>query len=233
MRLLIELCLLVVLAGGSLGQGYYSYKYPRPGCSEYEWVCDPDNLLSHTEALMLDAKLSRVVSDTKCPCSNYACKHSGSRGYKVAVALITSFSPDSRKDDQNAASHREPSREQMAKTLEEAKKIAVDLRKTWSFGRCDEDVVVIYSRDDDVVYTVTGSVARKKLDDGQVADISVQARKSNFKNFASTGIGFIVDRYRAAFLGNSLPTPKAITSGSSFVRPGLLMSVLLTGLLLA
>lgn len=42
-------------------------------------------------------------------------------------------------------------RDKMVRTLNEAKLFTVELHKNWKLGHCHEDVIILYSHDDDVV----------------------------------------------------------------------------------
>lgn len=51
------------------------------------------------------------------------------------------------------------------------------LRRRLKRGQCEDDVLIVYSVEDAQVFTVVGSVARRKLDPKVVAEVENLARK--------------------------------------------------------
>lgn len=201
------------------------------------YICDPHQIIDPKEARQLRLLLKEVATDTRCPCSMYTCTRRDIqkyRGYKIGVALLDSLSGNSSANSQNSA-YREESHDKMQDTLEEAAKVAIKLRNEWKLGLCDEDVIIVYSRADDVVYTVTGSTARETLTDRLVGGISYSARNRNDDNFGFSGIRFMIEEYHKVFKGyydDNEPKYGAIV-GSDSVSMVVTSSLLVISLLLS
>jgi len=237
----LVLCVLGSLLTLSAGDSYDTRRYPNPwinptpcGSKYRSYICDPNRILSDNDASQLDVKLHSVVSDTKCPCATYTCSSQRNDGYKIGIAVMKSFSDDAQFYDQNTQLQREQSREQMQVILDKARQIAFDIRKNWNMGICDEDVIILYSRDDDVVFTVTGAVARMKLTDKLVADISLEARRRNYDKFAFSGLDFMISKYLEVFLDRyrDVPRPPSAVTGeaSTMVCASLSLTVIVTAI---
>ncbi|XP_074662334.1 uncharacterized protein LOC141914894 [Tubulanus polymorphus] len=126
------------------------------------WICDPNNLLKFEEANELDSLIADIQRDTLCPCSRDICYRDG-RGYVISIALVNKLTTDSRQQG-------------MAQQVENGRKFVRNLEKyNYAFDRCDEDVIIMYSRDDNIIYTLTGLKAREKLTDQILSDITRDA----------------------------------------------------------
>jgi hypothetical protein len=246
---MLALCgaaLLLLLVEGALGQTFTKESYPnplqdpelcRPRTRSRSFLCDPSQILTPTEANELDAVLASIAEQTRCPCSSFSCAESEhdahGNGYKVGVAVMRRLSGDSeasrhQDDDKYAA------KQKLIQTLNEAKLFTIELHKNWKLGHCHEDVVILYSADDDVVYTVTGGVARKMLDDKMVADISLDARRNNHPTLGFKGLKKIAQDYKSALLGRYVAPPQAIKGrgGAANLHPTCLGFLFTTLLLL-
>ncbi|XP_019616728.1 PREDICTED: uncharacterized protein LOC109464231, partial [Branchiostoma belcheri] len=104
-------------------------------CGRVNWtasfVCDPDGILTSSEADLLDVELITTVRDTPCPCDTCPGKNDG---YNIAVALMKRMATTG-----SGASS----------TQVRAQGFAMYLRAVaWDYGRCDEGVVILVSTED-------------------------------------------------------------------------------------
>lgn len=121
------------------------------------YVCDPNRLLTRHQLQTLNWFL-QGIADTEnvreCPCSHYHCEnYNGQRFYKVAVALVPSLKkqPNEKGDELTA--------------LDQANAFAYRLEHDlWNMSVCEEDIVILFSRDDKALVTMTGQTAGRKLD---------------------------------------------------------------------
>ncbi|ESO12537.1 hypothetical protein HELRODRAFT_159093 [Helobdella robusta] len=173
-------------------------------CGRDSWktisVCDPDKILGlkDVEASQLDEIIKKIKHETKCPCSNYICtKDPG--GYKVGVAIVKKLSDDdlaSSLDDEDHYEQNSNRRKKNEKKLEEAGKFAHMVRNLWKLGRCDEDIIIVYSHDDKVIYTVTGDMASKVLTNKLITEITGKVVPYGFNKGAFHGLNSILHDYR-------------------------------------
>lgn len=152
--------------------------YPNPQTQSYDcgryskksYLCDPNKLLSDDEANQLDLVLQGVQNNTRCPCSTYTCRSSRT-GYVIAVALMhhieeeQDYVDDGTNDVQDVIDHHMFKARLFAYTLESY---------TWNFGNCDEDIIILYSQQDNALYTMTGEAARGKLRDAHIGEITMK-----------------------------------------------------------
>ncbi|XP_035688720.1 uncharacterized protein LOC118424283 [Branchiostoma floridae] len=149
--------------------GWTPGKYPNPSrqprlCGRVNrtssFVCDPDGILTRTEADHLDLLLFTTLRDTPCPCETCPGENDG---YNIAVALMKRMS----KSGIAASSPRV-----------RAQGFAMYLRAiAWDYGTCNEGVVILVSTEDRQIYTATGATAREKLIDAIVDNIYVETRE--------------------------------------------------------
>lgn len=174
-------CVLVALFGIILAQevrqAWTRRDYPNPQTNSYDcgrfskrsYLCDPNKLLSDDEANQLDLVLESVVNDTKCPCSTYACRTSRT-GYVISVALMNKIEEEENYVDDGSSDIGDV----IDHNLMKARLFAYTLESyTWNFGNCDEDIVILYSREDNALYTMTGEAARGKLRDAHIGEIAM------------------------------------------------------------
>lgn len=216
--LLIVLCVVI----GVFAQDYDRPHYPNPqddpgecGRNKPSYLCDPNQILNPGEADQLDREIERVMNETDCPCSYESCSSRKYRkGYKIAVALIKKMPDDvdvpySDGDDE------------LTHNLDKARLYAYTLLNRWSFGKCGEDVIIFYSQDDNVLYTMTGEESEKKLKNEIVGTISMEGRgKFGSNNFE--GLLNLITKYREVLSGKyrqrsvAKPQTAALTDGSTF-----------------
>lgn len=177
------------------------------------YVCDPDKILGpgDDEASQLDVIIKKIANESICPCSSYFCEHENAGGYKVAVAVAKRMSEDDIVvDDDDGYDPSQTKQLLITKRLREASKIADSLLKKWKLGVCEEDVLLFYSHDDEVVYTKLGEVASKKLTRNLVNEITDRAIRRGFSSSPFDGIHSILTDYKAVFTNTYLSrSPRA------------------------
>lgn len=169
--------------------------YPNPMkdpalCGRYDksFVCDPNGLLTLKEADTLDWLLRGLFNnDTKCPCSDHKCETKKS-GYVMAVALVRKLRIDKEGnvDDNDKSS----AIRQFAFNLENNK---------WKLGDCNEDIIIAYSAEDRVIFTMVGGIANKRLNQDLIDSITTHKKhyfRSNKHVYA--GLRSMILDYREA-----------------------------------
>lgn len=206
---------LFVLSEGQQHDSFTSSKenYPNPMkeptiCGRNNvrksYVCDPEHILGSqdTEASQLDGLIAKIINETTCPCSAYSCEHHR-EGYKIGIALVKKMAQkaDARSQDDDL-DEGEARKRKIINSLHQAQEFALEIQKKWMLGRCDEDVIIFYSSDDNVVYTITGDVARMKLTNEIVASVAKEARRTGFVTSSFGGLWQMLNDYRAVFLNS-------------------------------
>ncbi|CAH1800325.1 unnamed protein product [Owenia fusiformis] len=159
------------------------------------WVCDPANIISYEEANQLDVLIGQTRNGTKCPCSEWECIRN-KLGYTISVALVPAIETDKDADDD------------VHTRLNDGKLFASILEiRRWNYGRCEEDIVIFYSLNDNVLYTSVGGTAFKVLNHNLITEITMEA--SNYfgpNRDIARGLRHIISGYRNVFLGRYYST---------------------------
>ncbi|XP_061176817.1 uncharacterized protein LOC133185537 isoform X1 [Saccostrea echinata] len=154
------------------------------------YLCDPNSILTSSFA-ELDHALNQTFMDTQCICSAYKCRDLNYRhGVHISVAVLANL-----KLTQGRTS-----------ALPEVEHFALQLEsRHWNFGACDNDVVIVYSAGDNVIYTATGSAANYILDTQKIKDIT-SANGIYFRNKnPMAGLYAMIMDYRNVFRGGYQP----------------------------
>ncbi|XP_048767265.1 uncharacterized protein LOC125674208 isoform X2 [Ostrea edulis] len=179
------------------------------------FLCDPNSILP-TSFAELDHALNQTFLDTPCICSAYKCRELNyHHGVHLSVAVLANLKLT----------------QQRTSALPEVEHFAIELEsRIWNFGECDNDVVIVYSAGDNVVYTATGSAANYILDTQKIKDIT-SANGIYFKNKnPMAGLyGMIMD-YRTVFRGGY--TPYSLYQRNQVVRGSATMVTTSTSCLL-
>lgn len=213
----MQLLCVLALVGTVISQGEDSYHrayYPNPQKQAFEcgrndktsYLCDPNNLLSETEADQLDRELEKVMSDTKCPCSQDVCSSKKyNTGYKIGVALMRQMAEDEDvplRDGDDVNDH----------NLEKARLYAYTLMKNWKLGSCKEEIIIIYSRTENVLYTMIGKTTMERLSNDLIGEISMESQ-GDFRDHTFQGLLSLITKYRQVLQG------KYTSSSSKQVNP--------------
>jgi len=194
--------LLSIIQAQEAHQAWNRRDYPNPQTHPMQckrerksYLCDPNELLSQAEANQLDRVLESVVNDTKCPCSTYTCRSSRT-GYVIAVALMDKIEEEENYVDDGTSDIGEV----IDHSLSKARLFAYTLEQsTWKFGNCDEDIVIVYSRQDNVLYTMTGEAARGKLRDAHIGEIAMKVMHK-FRSNIFEGLHDMIMAYKKKLL---------------------------------
>ncbi|XP_046554118.1 uncharacterized protein LOC124263504 [Haliotis rubra] len=149
-------------------------------------VCDPNGIVTKQQANDIDRLIEAVAVDTRCPC--YDCV-SNQRGYVIRVALMHQM--------ENLLEEGE----EIMDRLKNARLFAYLLTKRWKLtGNCNETVLIVYSKADNVLYTMTGTSAGRALKDNLIVEITVDVRPFfDDEDTITEGIKEMIRRYRAVF----------------------------------
>lgn len=155
---------------------WHNYPNPQSGdgkCGlpkdKKSWVCDPNHLLGGEDKIrQLDGLITSVFNSTakrRCPCSQYLCDEQRI-GYSFGVALVKYIQEV---QDGNLIDGQE-----IRDNLQLAHVFAMHTYKKWNLGKCENDVLIVYSpmNNSGVVYTLTGSTTEKRLTNNDVVQIT-------------------------------------------------------------
>lgn len=161
-------------------------------------VCDPDATLLVDEAYQLDDSIRNIFNDTKCPCDASICKQTRDEGgYLIGIVIIRAMKLDRRL--QRKIRTQEDRIKYMDDVMNEARIFAYRLLNNWKMGRCNEDIIIFYSINDNTLYTVTHSTARQKMTDDVLAEITSNLRIHFSENLAN-GLKKMLNAFRSILL---------------------------------
>ncbi|GFR76527.1 hypothetical protein ElyMa_000485500 [Elysia marginata] len=147
-------------------------------------VCDPNRVISRAKADEIDALIKQVYRETVCPCSTCSAIN---RGFIIRVALMPYFErlfPDG----ENTT----------AGMLRDAQMFSYMLSEKWRMqGTCNETVLIVYARGDNMLYTLTRRTSKVKLTDSDIQSILLIVRHY-FDNTETIGDGLLemIRRYK-------------------------------------
>ncbi|XP_064621890.1 uncharacterized protein LOC135484404 isoform X1 [Lineus longissimus] len=111
------------------------------------YVCDPNHLISPSDANALDAKIQEIQQTTPCACTEGTCEDQGF-GYIISIAIVQEVFIDESVKNVGEESHLQV--ERFAHYLR---------KKSWKFGTCGNDVVVVLAVNDKKIFTSAGEDA--------------------------------------------------------------------------
>ncbi|CAI9737898.1 of levamisole receptor-1 domain-containing [Octopus vulgaris] len=162
-----------------------------------EWLCDPDGLLDNNAKDILNLVLEEMnVKYTLCPCSAWECE-SNSGGYYTSVILAKKIETGTNTSQ--------------AALLNNAIGFVSELDKRWSFkeDRCEEGIILFYSRDDNTLLTYSGKTARKVLTPELIREITEKAGQHFLPDEnISVGLLKMVGDYRQVLNNHYVPQSK-------------------------
>lgn len=160
-------------------------------------ICNPDGIIPIEQVAQLNHIISSIHNDTICTSCPTSCRS----GYVLGIAVIEAMKLDQSIHKLHATG--EDQAKYMDAVLKEAKHYALKLLHDWKMGHCNEDVLIFFSKNDSVLYTVTNSEAQKKLTDEVVGEIAMHSR-IKFSNQGNITEGFkeILNNYKLVFLNN-------------------------------
>lgn len=226
----VFVALLLVGTSHCLMVEWEAQDYPNPmfdmeKCGRHigrrSYVCDPNGIISVKDADALDNILLGLPNMTSCPCSAWSCERPGKdKGFHIFVALVKKLkrkegTPKSREASEGLAG-------KFALTL---------LNKNWKIGECNEEVVILYSKEDGILRTQTGSTARLLLKDEIAAEIQrAMARFFQNEDTVGQGLQYLAMNYRRVLDGQDhLPIMYTnVDAGAAVVKISLLTSLITT-----
>ncbi|XP_066292960.1 uncharacterized protein [Branchiostoma lanceolatum] len=168
----------------------------RPGPS---WLCDPNSILSTSEADDIEdivLNVSSSIRGTPCPPKEVKQDEEDTNttsvnkspqfpGYQVAVALVSDLEKEYIEQDKHAIIR-------FAWSL---------LGRAWKPGGCDEGVVITYCAANKQVYTATGKAVRNKLTNKRVREVERASRDDLAKNRTAEALKKIILAYKEFLAG--------------------------------
>lgn len=230
----LVVCALVCVIPAVFGQQVFRWKvsdYPDPysfdtyfqcGRNNQSNVCDPNSMISKKQADDIDSLVRSVYRETRCQCPSCI---SNSHGYVIRVAIMPRMESIYNERNDSVA------------TLKDAQMFSYMLTKKWSMaGKCNASLLILYSRYDNILYTLTLSMTREVLKDELVKRITMSVRPLFDKDdTVGYGIQEMIKRYKMVFDGkeeNALRPKIAPQTGSSASKVSFsLVSVLFTALI--
>ncbi|CAH8871435.1 unnamed protein product [Trichobilharzia szidati] len=158
---------------------------PQQGNYEYSstLVCDPAGLLSVSQINMLNAKLHHIKTSVNF--DKPSCDVNNPRPV-IGVAIVKKVEVDNMDKD---------------RLLSYAAIFSYYLFNKWNLpSHCHSEsgkIIILYSKDDGVLYTIAGNLLRRKLTTKQIINIAIQSRVQ-FSTSISDGIAYIIEKYREA-----------------------------------
>jgi len=153
--------------------------------SKQSSVCDPNGLIPQATADDLDVDIENVYTDTRCGC-DHCTNHN--HGYVIRVALLEKMIPIRLTARDNGTMAR----------LRDAHLYAYQISRKWNMdGACQEAILILYSKQDNILFTLTRSEARRKLSDTDIGEVSLKVRHY-FDNERTIGDGIkeMIERYK-------------------------------------
>ncbi|XP_041354103.1 uncharacterized protein LOC121371922 [Gigantopelta aegis] len=172
------------------------WDHARCGRDNRSSVCDPNGLITTLEADEIDRLTVDVLRTTRCQCVEC---HQNQRGYEIRVAIMAEMKPV-----YNMSSN-------IRNSLLNARTFAWLLSQKYKLtGVCNETLIILYARNNGVLYTMTRKEARVGLPDDDVVTITEDNRKY-FDDTATIGKGIteMIKGYRHVLLGNTYQRPVA------------------------
>ncbi|XP_071949687.1 uncharacterized protein [Antedon mediterranea] len=145
-------------------------------------ICDPSLVISVQDANQIDERLQELQKNTDCECvpRNDTC-----RGYTISVYLTPEIASN------------------IYGTTPTADDYANHLRKYWNFGKCGEDIVIVFVKDTLQRATSVGKIAARKITEEVISDVHRKTNdRFNNENSYTDGLLDMVDNYELAIKGN-------------------------------
>jgi hypothetical protein len=177
------------------------------------FICDPDNMLTKSEADQLDELIEQILSNTTCVCGKKACgeKNESHNGFSIAIAFVNRM-------------HHNKEFLTEADKLKLTQKFSLHLRsKSWDFGQCDNDAVIIINKEFKKAWTSTGDVFNEHLSDWCVNHIYKEKRHYLKDGNYSYALTQMIKSYKGVLQGE-------ITTCKEGVRPGTVIFFMAMGL---
>ncbi|GAB1603260.1 of levamisole receptor-1 domain-containing [Argonauta hians] len=202
--IMIHLGIILILLPGFLTADYPVWQadnYPHPrnqfvACKQNQpqWLCDPDGLLTEESKKFLNLVLEEInLKYTLCPCSAWMCENNAG-GYYTTVILARNI--DTGTNTSQAA------------ILDKSMKFVSSLDQRWSFpeDRCQEGIILFYSKDQNTLLTYSGKTARNILTSGLIQEITERAGHHFMPNEdISVGLLKMIQHYRQVLNGHYVP----------------------------
>lgn len=207
----------------------FSYDtYSRCGRHNKSNICDPNNLIPDSRpcctADQIDKLIWKVFHETRCTC--HKCTQN-MHGYVIRVAVMPRM--------ESIFKHGNTTED----LLKNAQMFAYMLTQKWAMGgSCNESVLILFSRYDGVLYTVTLPLAREVLKDEYVKRITISVRHL-FDNDETIGVGLyeMITRYMKIFDNKKEEAFRPVVAAQRgndaiSITPSLLLSLFLTAFLM-
>ncbi|XP_064612920.1 uncharacterized protein LOC135476730 [Liolophura sinensis] len=207
-----------------------------PEIDGYHYLCDPENLLSQTDALSVDNALKTLVNDTNI---NALCVNNNAQAERVVMTVILIDNirvPDLSTDMTcvNDCGEVQPTLNvsQRSARMEEIDAAVVTfadgVRSHLNLGHCENDVVVVYSQRYHRIYTSIGYAVGTLIHPDVVSELNVKFIEDSLSgnNSFTAAMVRLVGAYRSQFR-------PALTPAQILLLLTLLLAGALAGVLMA
>ncbi|CAH1800897.1 unnamed protein product, partial [Owenia fusiformis] len=131
------------------------------------YVCDPDRVISENNAVILDMAIEYIRANGTCACRRKKCaKLDLMRGPAISVALLSSLSLSDGLND--TLKNKRLTMETFGNALHK--------KADWKFGNCKDDITIILSKFDQLIYTVVSERLNTKLKPACIDDVLSSVR---------------------------------------------------------
>lgn len=169
-------------------------RYEACGRPSPSFVCDPSEFLPASAADAIDDLLKDVYNETTVPCYASGPRATRRKGYLIMVAVMPKME---RYFTVNVTTYN------MRTKYREAMYFSYYLGQENKWGKhssnCNEMVIILYSVEDNVLYTSTQPIARRKLTDTIVQDTIMTALAIHYpfntSNRKAAVINYLVRKY--------------------------------------
>lgn len=162
------------------------------GRQRASWLCDPSGILTNEDATHIEQLIDSFYNKTSCPCSADACR-ARPGGYRIAIALVPKM-----EISQNDQRNENKKRGEAYLNLHRARLFAYTLKGMWNMERCEDGILIFFSAEDNVLYTMVGDVVAQRLGGFRLGEIAMNHRtkmgpgRDNYQ-----GLQAIINDYRS------------------------------------
>lgn len=154
------------------------------------WICDPNNVIKEQDVEEISNMLDNIYENTRCNCEKCI---RDKNGYVVMVAIMpTMYRLVNKSND-------------VADVFMDARIYAYYLSLYWgTFVDCQQLVLILYSRDDGVTYTLTQKDSGSKLTDSLITEITLeklQYLNQGTKEGIGRGLKEMISQYHMVLTG--------------------------------
>jgi len=187
------------------------------GLKNAGYICDPSGILGNHSIDELDVALTNVQYNTNCSCEDKnACK-TEPQGFVISVAILEKIKGNDNTDSS------------LVERLELAETFAKGLRIRLNRGQCGDEVLIVLSKNDSVVFTSPGGTAAKILTQDIINEVDDKIRPRLSKNEYFEALSEMILAYEDVFEGKYYSSTSNPNAGEPWYHPLPLWAVWVIG----